>query len=40
MVAHTNNPSTQEAGQEDHEFKVNMSYIARTCLKTRNTKEM
>lgn len=30
--------STQDAEQKDHEFKVSLSYIVRTCLKQKKNR--
>jgi hypothetical protein len=35
MVAHICNPSTQELGQEDLEFKASLVYTVRPCLKKK-----
>jgi hypothetical protein len=39
MVAHTCDPSTEEAeaGEEDHKFKANLDYNTRPCLKRTTT---
>jgi hypothetical protein len=39
MVVHTCNPSTQEVGQEDCEFKSSLDYIVRLHLKKEKKKE-
>jgi hypothetical protein len=32
-------PALRRRRQEDHEFKVSMGYIGRTCLKKKNLKK-
>jgi hypothetical protein len=40
MVVHAYNSSSQRLRQEDLEFKVNLGYIARSCLrKQKNPKQ-
>jgi hypothetical protein len=34
MVAHAAMPELKVQRQEDHQFKVNLGYTARPCLKT------
>jgi hypothetical protein len=40
MVGYVYNPSIQkaEAGEEDHELDASLSYIARLCLKKKNSR--
>jgi hypothetical protein len=41
LLAHTCNPSTQEAGlrQENCEFKADLGYLVGPCLKNKTKKE-
>jgi hypothetical protein len=35
MAVHSCNPNTWKMRQEDHEYKNNLGYIARPCLKKK-----
>jgi hypothetical protein len=40
VVTRACNPSTQEAEAEDHKFEATMGFLARSCLKKKQKKDL